>query len=90
MCIMIDSSDKSEYSTQLENDREAADYLLAHGCDERDKDQASLTSTICLSMTCGSFMIMCGMIGIFYTMYAMTEGDKVLPRQLHIEVGFFF
>lgn len=50
---MIDSSDKSECSTQLENDREAVDYLLKHGCDERDKDQTNLTSTICLSMTCG-------------------------------------
>ena len=35
-------------------------------------------------------MIMCGMIGIFYTMYAMVEGDKALPRQLRIEVTSSF
>ena len=93
----------SEYSTQSENDREALDYMLQHGCDDRqgsvfelfrfranfphkqtvglsfkdnnhvyfflqiqleikiktltpgdrEKERNNLTSTICLSMTCG-------------------------------------
>ena len=30
---------------------------------------------------------MCGMIGLFYTMYVLTTGGKVLPRELEAQVN---
>ena len=34
--------------------------------DEDDALGTSLTSAMCLSMTCGCFTLMCGIIGLFY------------------------
>ena len=30
---------------------------------------------------------MCGMIGLFYTMFVMTTGGKIVPRKLEAEVN---
>ena len=72
---------------RMEADREAVDFLLENYKDydnpEEEKEKKNLTSVLCLSLTCGSFLFMCGMIGIFYGIFI---ADRYVPEQLKTQV----
>lgn len=63
-----------------ERDRAAIEYSNENDHEvDLFEEETSLTSALCLSMTCGCFTLMCGMIGAFYV---ANLPEEIRPKNL--------